>query len=213
MALLPSDLFDPDDPVFIIGGGPSISDMLLAPLRGLPMIAVNQAYKLFPEALMHFGADKRWWARERKEFLNTFKGKYVVACIDGGEPIECFPVGTVIYLHSYADKKSGYVRDGGLELEPTHLRGNNSGAFAINVAYHCGARLVVLLGFDMHDHKGRGHWYVIPNDTHRAPYERFYIPAMNDMAKDARKAGLRIVNATPRSALTCFETGHFEDFL
>lgn len=212
MTLLPPDLFTPEVPVYIIGGGPSISDMLLAPLRGKPMIVVNQAYKLFPNATMHVGADKRWWRREREEFMRVFKGPYVVACSDTVDP--SFPPGIIVLDQSKSEKSQKYHPDGGLETRPTHLRGNNSGAFAIGAAYHCGARLAVLIGFDMKRRNGRDHWYLAPTqEFNDAPFERFYIPAMNDMAKDARKYGYRIVNATPDSALTCFETGKFEDFL
>lgn len=215
MNLLPADVFKPEVATFIIGGGPSISDQLLAPLRGHQMITVNQAYKLFGDAAVHFSSDERWWARERDEFMRVFKGQYIATCrTSDQERMPNSPEGIPNYLQTYSQKpEHKYHRDFGFEPRPDMLRGNNSGALAINLSYHLGARLVCLLGFDMKNKDGRGHWYITKHDDTDAPFNNFYIPAIESMAPEAAKAGMRIINCTPDSALDCFTKGDFEDYL
>lgn len=219
---LPVDVFEPDKPCFIIGGGPSIGEMDMRPLIGRPMITVNHQYVLFPESTVHFSCDGSWFKREGEDFDKTHTGPYRAYCREvWKEDRRHGPYRMKVYVHERSVDKLTQSRtvhnDRGLTTVCNHLRGNNSGGMAINLAWHLGARLVVLLGFDMKlkDNYFR-HWYE-ENPAHAVcnptTYSNVFIPLMNAMPAAAAAIGLRIVNVTPGSALQCFERGRMEDFL
>ena len=85
-----------------------------------------------------------------------------------------------------------------------HL-GGNSGYQAINLAYHLGARKIIILGFDMH-RDGGAHWHGdhpglnVP-DAHLTNWRSRMAP----LARDLQNQGVRVINSTPGSALDCFE--------
>jgi hypothetical protein len=96
----------------------------------------------------------------------------------------------------------------------------NSGASAINVAYHLGAKLIVLLGFDMKsagdapedmnwhtDHLTMG---LNKNNPKQNIFKRF-LQCFPDIAVDADTLGIKIINANPDSAIDCFETMALEE--
>lgn len=96
---------------------------------------------------------------------------------------------------------------------PTHVCGYDSGTSAINVAYHFGSTEIILLGYDMCG----GRWFTgewehpmptIPEDHFR----RHMVP-LAALAEDAKRKGIRIVNCSPISRVTCFERQPLEAFL
>lgn len=89
--------------------------------------------------------------------------------------------------------------------------GGNSGHQAINLAYLFGAKTIILLGYDMKIGE-KTHWFgdhpkglQVPS-----PFGSF-IDNMNLLAKDAQKVGLKIINASRETALTCFERSTMDD--
>ena len=91
-------------------------------------------------------------------------------------------------------------------------QGGNSGYQAINLAHLWGARRIVLLGLDCgNGPAGEAHWFgqhpaplgrVQPFDLWRAKF-----PAL---AADLAADGVRVVNASRRTSLTCFRVGSLE---
>ena len=68
-----------EDTVFIIGGGPSVSKYLPDPrvLDDHDVICTNNAYKLFPDAMLLHYADRVWWTwhtQSKHDVENAFKG-------------------------------------------------------------------------------------------------------------------------------------------
>lgn len=86
--------------------------------------------------------------------------------------------------------------------------GGNSGYQAINLAYHLGAREIVLTGFDMRHIGGRAHWHR-DHAKMNAPalHLRVWIRQFEALARDLERAGVRVINATPGSALPWFPFG------
>lgn len=82
-------------------------------------------------------------------------------------------------------------------------KGKSSGQTAIGLAVALGASTVVLLGFDMKQVAGRSHHHDEYMSTPAIFAQRF-VPAFRGWAASAEKAGVRIVNATPGSALREF---------
>ncbi|MBU2249828.1 MAG: hypothetical protein KKD77_23980 [Gammaproteobacteria bacterium] len=101
----------------------------------------------------------------------------------------------------------------GIETDPSKISWNsNSGASAINFAYHLGVRRVVLLGYDMKFIDGKSNWHDDHPNKSESPYWRF-IRAFFKIANDAKMLGLEIINATPGSALTNFPIMSLQEYL
>lgn len=80
----------------------------------------------------------------------------------------------------------------------------------MNLAYHFGAKKILLLGFDMH-RNGGGHWHdehqcrdgqpmLSAPPSHIAVWKQEFVA----MASDLSHEGVEVVNATPGTALECF---------
>jgi len=97
----------------------------------------------------------------------------------------------------------------------------NSGAAAINVAYHLGVKCVYLLGFDMDVSKdGVQHWHrhypgckgTGPRDLKKLPFKR-HLECFPAMARDAHRLGLQIINVNPESKIEAFKRVKLSDVL
>ncbi len=182
--------------VFILGGGPSLAKLNLELIHDHRCIGVNNAYQLgnWVDA-MWFG-DSRWYEWHWKRLLKF--GGLKACCVprlDGFPGIKVFARGKVKGI----DDRNGRVSWNG-----------NSGASAINFAYHTGARRIVLLGFDMRRVDGQANWHFDHPSPEKDPYQRF-LRCFPDIAKDAKRLGLMILNATPESGLTLFPMARLED--
>lgn len=154
------------------------------------VLAVNNTWSLVPWASAMYAGDRQWWDRYGDQV--TFTGpKWTrdhVAASRFGLRWVALANGKGLCT------KPGFVNSGG-----------NSGFQAINLAWHFGARQIVLLGFDMHRNSG-AHWHGEHDGMISAP--AMHIPAwrsaMDPLARDLRYAGVHVINATPGTALECF---------
>lgn len=218
--LIPWDTFKPDVPTFVIGGGPSVAKLNPERLRGCQIVTTNNQYRLFPWATIHFAQDEGWWAQFGNQFRLAFTGKYAATAKPHRNNGEIYGMFAALVYNQTRNpihyRGNGQVRDGGFDKHPDCLRGNNSGQSAINLAYHAGARLVILLGFDMRAVDGRCHWHEEKEDYARRAaraYETAFRPAFANAAPEYKAAGMRVINCTPGSALDCFERGNLDDWL
>jgi hypothetical protein len=159
--------------------------------RSWRVIVVNNTWELLPWADVLYACDLRWWERYGAQ-AKAFTGEKWTLC----------PNAATRYRLKRVGKRDGE----GLCTEPGHVNtGGNSGYQAVNLAWHFGARRIVLLGFDMHRQNG-GHWHgehenmLSAPDSHIACWVRRFEP----LARDLDRAGVEVVNATPGSALRCF---------
>ena len=177
--------------VAIIGGGPSLPDPLKLP-DDWKVIAINEAgLTRFTESDVLFFGDFRWfdWNRQRMKY---FLGREVIS---RG------------YDYMYPEHIKVCLWD---QAQPIHKSTNAiggwcSGGSAIDLAYKRGAARIVLFGFDMHDH-GADNWHdkhpVRPSEGVRG--DRF-VPSIESAAPVLKDAGVEVFNATPGSALKCFD--------
>ena len=96
----------------------------------------------------------------------------------------------------------------GLELDSTAIRhGNNSGYAAMNLAYHLGAKRIVLLGFDMQNIAGKSHFHegYPTRTTKNEVYGRSMIPLFASIVKPLKEKKIEVINACPNSALKFFK--------
>jgi len=196
-----------DRDVFIIGGGPSLKEMgSLSCIWHRPVIGVNNAFELGPWIDVIYFGDRPWWKRHGVRAL-AHPGMIVT---------------------SYNSRKGLLHPDiktmGRANRQGLHWRSNtqlcwnrNSGASAINLAYHFGARRIILLGFDMKKREGagnRGHNWHEYHASYKAPrgdiYQKKFLPGFNiikmDLETIEKETGrkVEILNATPDSDLVIF---------
>lgn len=198
----------PNSTIFIIGGGPSLigQDLCLRRkekygLEGLigdqHILGVNNAF-LFGDWIdvLFFGDAKfYWWNREAIQKYPSLKISTNIIWPGRDKSIE---------------KELGIniiQREGlrGLRRNPNQVAGNrSSGAMAINVAIHLGAKSIVLLGFDMKNTNGQKNFVKHQwEKTNQDPYE-YMIGTLDSILEAANKLKIKIVNATPNSALNIF---------
>lgn len=178
----------PGETAVCIASGPSLTAEDVDYCRGKArVIVVNTSYKLAPWADVLYACDTKWWTWHNG--VPEFHGlKYTITAP---------PYGDVLRL-----KNTGTI---GLELSPTGLRtGKNSGYQAINLAVHFGVSRILLLGYDMSlGPKGETHWHGDHKDRAKPPVLAFQ-PMFTGLVQPLAAAGIRIVNCSRRTALTCF---------
>lgn len=183
--------------VFIIGGGPSIKGFDFNRLRDKNIIAVNNAgLDLVPWAQVLFWADKRWldWNHSR---LHEHYGKYKVS-----RKIPHIKVDHPIHTMEFWPKRFSET--------PQAVGGWCGGSSAINLAYLMGARVIILMGFDMRP----GNYHNDHLKPHIPGQHRYkFIPTLENMAPKLLKHGVTVLNANPRSALRCFPFADIEELL
>jgi hypothetical protein len=96
----------------------------------------------------------------------------------------------------------------------------NSGASAINLAYHMGVKRIFLLGFDMKRAPDNiaEHWHSVYREQKESrkvphlPYKK-HLPSFGPISNDAQRLGLEIINVGKDSAITQFKKVTLEEAL
>lgn len=210
--------------VWIIGGGPSIPRQFGVPekvikqvidgisppsvyssymrdIHGKHVIGINMAYRLGDWIDLIVFGDTGFYLRERND-LAKFPG-IKVSCSSNAKQDSWI---------KYVARDSTHVK--GISPNPSLVSWNgNTGAVAINLAAHAGAKRIILLGFDMNlDSSSKfQHWHNLYNkgpvqDDRRArklPFDR-HMRSFPAIAEDARKMHIEILNASPSSSIDCF---------
>ena len=221
--------------VWILGGGPSIpiefgvpkeviQDVLqgrstpsvyspyMAPIHKKHVIAINIAYQIGNWMDMVFFGDAKFYDKYKIDMAQW-----------SGLKVCCHQVAMNVPWVKYLqhDKK----RPKGISYDPKAISWNgNSGAAAISVAAHTGAKRIILLGFDMQDVAGEKHWHdlyrwdiPIPTKHNKqaqvqTDYKK-YLLAFPQIAQDAKGRGIEIINASPHSTIDVFPKVAVKDLL
>lgn len=176
--------------VYIVGGGPSLKDFNFDLLKGKHVIAINRAFEFVPFAEYLYWSDIGFYEKY-KEGIHQFKGKKVT---NKNYPLR----NDIINLEN-----TGKL---GLETNPSAIKhGGNSGYAAINLAYHLGAKTIVLLGYDMqkdgkesHFHGGYG------RKVDNSLYDNLFLPHFQSLVEPLRDKKVVVYNANINSKLECF---------
>lgn len=187
---------------FVICGGESVNAQrdLVPRLEGR-VIAVKHGVLLRPDADVLFFAGERP-AEIAPVCLPVFRGEHIVV---RGRGHQAFPdhakrIGRTDTHERWSD-------------DPTKVAGFDAGTSAINLAILFGATEIVVLGYDM----GGGRWFhgELPHYLPQPPESDFqrHMSPLASLAADATAKGIRIVNVSPISRVTCFERQPLEAFL
>lgn len=162
------------------------------------VIAVNDTWRMVPDAQHLYGADQKWWKHHISDVANDFNGKCWSCETDkktnwGKESPDAWGVTALI----------GRIGDTGLSKDPQYVvTGGNSGYQAINLAYHLGAQRIILIGFDMHWHSGKAHWFGDhPKGLNNVEPNR-YVEAFRTIKPE--DYGLEIINCSRVTLLDAF---------
>lgn len=191
---------------FIVGGGPSLRDFDFSRLAGELVIGVNRAYEQLDCTVLYSMDDCFFeWAR-RGAFGPAAADRFSGFC------------GFRVWAHFHGEVPTGYFgvklnSDEGLprSIADGFSHGNNSGYSALLMAYLLGANPIYLLGFDMKHQDRRTHWHSgYPHTTPERTLESFKV-SFGRIAPELERAGVRVVNLNPDSALDAFPKASFED--
>ena len=213
--------------VWIIGGGSSIIQQFeipqkvsqkvlemkasietyspfLSKIHNKHVIGVNAAYLLGDWIDIIFFGDKGFYLSHARGLAGHSAMK-----------VSCNPYLNNINWVKFVQRDNTKVR--GLTDNPKKVSWNyNSGAAAINLAVHLGAKKIVLLGFDMKLQNNNQHWHNVYNTSNKKrfhlPFER-HLRGFPNIAKDAEKLGVEILNASPDSAITVFKKVNVKDLV
>ena len=212
-------------PVIIIGGGPSLSSEQIETARRAcatgrcKAIAINDAYLWADWADVLYAADSSWWAdhargipkpmlklnaAQVRERFEAFQGDRCAVQNSGSDITDAR---VHLLRNKNVDPNGRGIHGTGLSLDPGALvTGSHSGWQALNVAVLAGARDSILIGFDGQVAKdGRTHWSGgHPMPTPEAAYAQ-YRKAFSLGESDLKAAGVRVLNASPGTAIDTFE--------
>lgn len=187
--------------VYIIGGGPSLKGFNWSRLHGKRTIAINKAIITYPNADVMYWTDSRvyrWYTNE----INKFKGLKFT--------IRPWPE----YTNDVKVLRKG-IKFGLEEPRDRLAHGNNSGYAAINLAYHLGAKKIILLGYDMKNDGVTGHFhdgYPVPITSDKI-YRNQFLPGFEVLAERLKEKKIQIFNASPISNIKCFPMITYEKAL
>jgi len=169
------------------------------------VLAVQDSYKLLPDADVLYGCNDTWWKYHKG--VPQFKGERWSTHDEGDN--NKLKLAEEYGLHLV----SGDARIG-FSTNPSLIHyGDNSGFQAVNMAILLGCTQIILVGFDMQPVGGKVHFF----GDHPAPLENrsnyeAFLKHFNRAAQ-LLSPHIQIINATPGSLLTCWPVMTFEEAL
>lgn len=185
----------------IVATGPSAGCVNLSLIRGWPAIAVNDGYRIAPQAEILYSGDTPWWDFHFREVAAAFAGEKVT-CVQQT-------------AKRYGLRCVGLERAPGLSVTPGVVRTGGqigfSGAQAVNLAYLEGARRLVLIGFDMGE---QGHYFGDHPDPLKTVTPWAAMRAgVAKMAEDLYRLGVEVHNCSPLTSIRFWPRPRLEDVL
>lgn len=193
----------------VIASGPSANVQDAQMLRACCdlIIAINDSWRLcrgsdgkyFNDCI--YGTDMKWWKYAIGDIARDFDGDLWTQRKGWTEEPESLGIKCM---------ESSCEPD--LCAEPGKIHtGSNSGFAAINLAYHLAAKTIILLGYDMRMLGINRHHNMVdrPDSLNVESNYSDFIGQFNLI--DTKKHGIKILNASRRTSLTCFPLVDLED--
>lgn len=197
----------------IIASGPSLTRAAVQSIReaGIRTIVINTSYQLAPWADVLYFCDSRWWGwhaanPQLQEFISRAQaGSAIIATLENLSLLERHP-----YLRPL--RNSG--REGLVRARDAIRNGSNSGYQALNLAFHLGAKHIILLGYDMQPDGNRTHHHEEhPVPTPPSVFSTLMLPAFNSLAPELEREGVLVHNCSEKTALKVFRRLPLQDAL
>lgn len=190
--------------VFILGGGASVTPEIIASLNQsrAKTFCLNSSAKFINAPIAVMWCDDSWAATNLR-YLDTLTCPKFYVKTNGGTHINGGYKGL---SSSTVLNKTG---DFGFDTVIDNVRGNNSGANAINLLVNCRVAKIALVGFDMAvSRNNKAHFHSDYTYSIRpSVYSDLFIPSINSMADalSANGSKTQIFNCNKFSSLKCFE--------
>ena len=115
-------------------------------------------------------------------------------------------------LLEIVNKKIVNHKDVQFAKEKNTLGGNNAGHQAINLAWHLGYKIMILLGFDCNTAADKTDWHnKHKRVSNKDNYTNTMIPGFKSLASVQKEYEFKVYNVNPKSAITCFEYISLQD--
>lgn len=194
----------PGATIVCIASGPSLTPADVDYCRGRArVLAVKDAIRLAPwaDALYGAGADGGGWWKRNGPAISWFEGPR-------------FTLDPAAAAWATVLRDTGFT---GLDTDPSGLKtGKNSGYQAINLAVHLGAARIVLLGYDLQEGAGgKQRWFGNHPWQTRSWFELgpMVAPLFETLVAPLQALGVRVVNASRATRLTCFDRAPIDQAL
>lgn len=199
-----------DDSLFvIIASGPSLTKEQVNYCYGKAVvIAINDNYQLCPWADYLYACDPHWWQKHQDNpILLNFQGqKYTQDKNWSDSP----SYQSIKLKHNIVtiESKGG----AGLSTDASYIyQGGNSGYQAINLAYHLGAKKIILIGYDQKpSNDGQYHWFENYEGMCKSNYNS-WVQGYLSISEQLPELDLEIINCTIDTALTCFPKAELKE--
>jgi|ERR1044071_5173109 hypothetical protein len=178
----------------IYGGGPSLNqaDVDYARTR-FRRIACNDAFLLDPDCEVLCWCDCRWYLWNKNE-IKRHCGKYRIAW----KHVPQIAGAREIHFLQQLDSQKSLLKD------PRYIIANNTGLGALQIAYHFGAKRILLLGFDMRRVNKQMNWHQRHQKSVPPGALDLFRTRIENMAPALDRRGVEVINCTKDSALRCF---------
>lgn len=175
--------------IVCIASGPSLTPADVDLCRGHEVIACNLSYQICLWAAHMIAVDIGWWKQFHTDVYMKFRGTKWTTSTRARDDY------ALDYMkHSCAQglsKEEGVINGGG-----------NTGQAAVNLAYHLGAKRIVLLGYDMQRTNKMSHWHGDYKALSNGNSFTTWIRRLERMCNNLRDEGIEVVNATQQTAIT-----------
>jgi len=211
-----------DGDVWILGGGPSVvqqfeipEDVVKGVMEGTSHPSVYSSYMKSIHDKHVIGINVAYLIGDWIDMVFFGDVGFLLKHLNGlarfpGLKVSCHPQADKYNWIKYVPRDNHHPR--GISDHPGRASWNgNSGAAAISVAANAGAKRIILLGFDMKlsDQK-KQHWHTLYGKKEKKPGKPVHLPfdrhlrGFGEIAKDAKRRGIEIINCCPDSAITQF---------
>ena len=184
--------------VYLIGGGPSLTNLDWNKLKDKNVIAINKACTVVQFAQVLYFSDLSFY-EYNTQLVDSFKG-LIYSIKQTKSPKVIALTGTGLT---------------GLELKNGSLRhGHNSGYAAINLAVQMGANEIILLGYDMTHSFNKSHFHDGYTYCNADPtiYKKKFINNFSTLIEPLNKLSIKIYNTSLDSELRCFPIININNF-
>lgn len=194
-------------PCIVAASGPSLTEDVAEQCRAAHaagthnVVVVNDAYRLLPFADLLYACDAAWWNLHKGTNFAGEKWSSQHQRLERGQPV---------------NEKKDLAKKYGLQLihgrhvdgfsfEPGIIHyGSNSGFQALNLVLLFGATEIVMVGYDMRTVGGKRHFFgnhprTLNNSSNYEQWAPNFAKAATTLPPH-----IKIINATPGSAIKCF---------
>lgn len=169
---------------------------------GVNVLVVNDNYRIAPWANVLYSIDEHWW----NHWIDDVREKFTGSCWSGywnrGKNHEVKDnLDTNLAIRKYGLNAAYSIATAAFQSDlMTIAQGSNSGLQGVNLVYHFGAKLILLLGYDL-DFKGsQVHWF----GNHPKGFANMANIKMYAENFTKLNMPVPVINCSRRTVLECF---------